>query len=246
MDKAHTFVLEASVSGGQWWLTPPQGPRCRYGSLSRALLCIEFAAVAARFEDPDSCIVHGALLHREGQGLALVGPCRSGKSTLAQALWQKGWDLLADDSLELGNGPDQGAWPLTRRTSLRRGSYRWLEADLLARIQASPSCQRTRKGLVFHSRDISSSSYPAGPVSLGSLVLLTGRKCDQSLRSLSEIETLRGVLPHSSPGCRGLGQGLKWLSAWAGYWNGFSLGRFKLEEMVWAIRNGLNIPREWS
>ena len=232
-----TFRIEATRSGGQWWVTPPQTPRRRFASLARALLFVEYTAVALRFEDPGACILHAALLQREGKGLALVGPCGSGKSTLAQALWRSGWELLADDNCQLAEAPDQGAWPLARRASLRKGSFRWLEPDLLERIRRSPGYQPIRKGLVFHPRDIWPTKPSNAPVDLGYLVLLTGNRADLPLRPLTSVDALRAVMPHSSAGRRGLLDGLQWLSSWVDYWRTFQLGRQSLTEMV------LNIHR---
>ena len=232
-----TYRLEATSSGGQWWVTPPHSARRRFASLARALLFIEYSAVALHLEDPNACVLHAALLQREGKGLALVGSCGSGKSTLAQALWRDGWDLLGDDSCQLGNSPDQGAWALARRASLRTGSFRWLEPDLLERILTSPGYQPIRKGLVFHPGHIFPTKPSDGLVDLRCVVFLTGRRADSVLCPLNSLEALRAVMPHSSAGRRGLRDGLQWLSPWADYWKAFRLGRQNLEQMVLQVNH---------
>lgn len=73
-------------------------PQGHYSDIHTALLNIEFQAVAVlvgRLEAP--LHMHGALLSRDGRGLALIGAKECGKSTLSTFLWTRGWELLSDD-----------------------------------------------------------------------------------------------------------------------------------------------------
>jgi len=74
-----------------------------------------------------SCVASGE------QGLILLGPSRSGKSTLAMALTEAGFKFLSDDrtfcSVKHGN---LAAWGLPRPLKLRRDSGTWF-ADLRGR-----------------------------------------------------------------------------------------------------------------
>lgn len=114
----------------------------------------------------------------------------------------------------------------------------------MERICRSPGFQPIRKGLVFHPRDIVPSKPRKVPTDLRQIVFLTGRKADVPVRPLNPVETLRAVLPHSSAGRRGLRDGLKWLSAWADYWEAFSLGRQSLQQMVLSLNDVSKVARK--
>jgi hypothetical protein len=72
--------------------------------------------------------LHASGVVRDQRGLILVGPSRSGKSTLAMALTRAGFSLLSDDrifcSLTRGN---LQAWGLPRPLKLRPEAASWFE-----------------------------------------------------------------------------------------------------------------------
>jgi hypothetical protein len=72
--------------------------------------------------------LHASCVARDQRGLVLIGPSRSGKSTLALALTEAGFRLLADDrtfcSLKHGT---LLAWGMPRPLKLRREAAAWFE-----------------------------------------------------------------------------------------------------------------------
>jgi hypothetical protein len=76
-------------------------------------------------------MLHGALLHVGGVGIAILGPSGAGKSTLAAALTGTGAELLSDDGLLIEARRD-GIWATATYPSLR------LWPDSLAKLYATP------------------------------------------------------------------------------------------------------------
>jgi hypothetical protein len=72
--------------------------------------------------------LHAACVARDRQGLVLIGPSRSGKSTLAMALTEAGFGLLSDDrtfcSFKRGR---LIAWGIRRPLKLRPEAAAWFE-----------------------------------------------------------------------------------------------------------------------
>jgi hypothetical protein len=86
----------------------------------------------------------------DGSGLAFLGRCESGKSTLALWLWHhRSLPLLCDDVLLLDEGP---GWvhAVPRRISVRHPSRPLLGETCWGRILASPHLTPTTEGFVFH------------------------------------------------------------------------------------------------
>ncbi len=72
--------------------------------------------------------LHAACVAREEHGLVLIGPSRSGKSTLAMALIATGFKLLSDDrTFCLMREGKVHAWGLPRPLKLRREAAAWFE-----------------------------------------------------------------------------------------------------------------------
>lgn len=83
------------------------GPKCRTmmaggqdGSV-RCVNCLAGQTVAA------SIRFHGTCVARDGAGVLITGPSGSGKSDLALRLLGRGFGLVADDQVEIGDG---AAW----------------------------------------------------------------------------------------------------------------------------------------
>lgn len=72
--------------------------------------------------------LHASCVARDGLGLILAGPSRSGKSTLAMALHEAGFALLSDDRTfcSVRNGK-LSAWGLPRPLKLRRAAAEWFD-----------------------------------------------------------------------------------------------------------------------
>jgi hypothetical protein len=102
--------------------------------------------------------------------VVILGHGGAGKSTFSCALWQEGWTLLCDDAtlVEI----DQGlARPTPRRVSLRTPSRELLGEALWASILATPSCEPTSEGWLFHPGEVDGKPRPAA-IRLDALVLL--------------------------------------------------------------------------
>lgn len=72
--------------------------------------------------------LHACCVARDQRGLLLVGPSRSGKSTLAMALTEAGFRLLSDDRTFCSLKHDKLlAWGMLRPLKLRREAAAWFE-----------------------------------------------------------------------------------------------------------------------
>lgn len=72
--------------------------------------------------------LHASCVARDQQGLVLIGPSRSGKSTLAMALTEVGFRLLSDDRTFCSfNRGKLWAYGLPRPLKLRRDAAFWFE-----------------------------------------------------------------------------------------------------------------------
>jgi hypothetical protein len=119
-----------------------------------ALLKIEVDALEFLLRNnPDTVAVHAALLSKDGKGVVIAGPSLAGKSTLATALWQTGWSLMADDLVFI-DARTRTAIAAPRRVSLRSESMTLVGETLWNEIQHTPSCIRTAKGLFFHPHEV--------------------------------------------------------------------------------------------
>lgn len=104
----------------------------------------------------DAITVHAALLSKNGKGVVVVGPSFAGKSTLATALWRKGWSLMCDDIVFIDTFA-RTASPAPRRVSLRFESKALVGEPTWNEIVNTPSCVQTWKGLFFHPHELSGS-----------------------------------------------------------------------------------------
>jgi hypothetical protein len=72
--------------------------------------------------------LHASCVARDQRGLILIGPSRSGKSTLAMALTETGFRFLSDDRTFCSLRRDKLlAWGLPRPLKLRREAAAWFE-----------------------------------------------------------------------------------------------------------------------
>jgi hypothetical protein len=142
-------------SGVVWEVHPPNGAAIlRREQSAQALLTVEFLAVQALTEHPRGLLsLHGALVAKNGNGIVILGAGKAGKSTLACALWRRGWSLLCDD-MALVETERGRARPTPRRVSLRAPSRVLLGEELWSRMLVSPSCDQTLEGYAFHPHEV--------------------------------------------------------------------------------------------
>jgi len=203
-------------------------------SLDIALATVEYRAVAALLE-PDSGVVavHAALVSRAGRGVLLAGPKEAGKTTLACALWRRGWSLHSDDTALIEDGPL--ARGIARRVSLRATSGALLGADLWERIAGLRGTTRTSEGALFHPRESAGDHAPEGPVDVVAVVFLARRGATTSAALLERIDGARGLIalaPYCNLRDPGIGRAIAALQPLADRARFFDLGRGGLPEMA--------------
>jgi hypothetical protein len=183
-----------------WRITPgatDESPIVRDSAVD-AVRVVEYLAVQALFECPVVCAVHGALVARDGHGMLLVGTGQTGKSTLACALWQRGWTLLGDD-MALVDVAGRLAWPAPRRVSLREASRALIDRALWPRLLATPAGEATSEGCLFDPADLDGRQRRAA-VSLAGVVFLGRPAAAAGLgaKLLEPAHALLALLPCTS------------------------------------------------
>jgi hypothetical protein len=226
---------------GIWSATVPDMLLCKE-TPEQALMGVEFLAVQALVEHPHGPLtLHGALVAKNGKGVAILGPSEAGKSTLACARWQRGWSLLCDD-VALIEREHLTARPTPRRVSLRRASRVLLGEDLWARILSSPSCDQTAEGCLFHPHEVSGQKHLDG-TRLTTVIFLARRgsiTAPARLRRLVPAHALFALLPYSNFAHLGDPQrGTHRLQPLAADVPAYDLGRGPLGDMVESIEQVL-------
>jgi len=146
--------------------------------------------------------LHSALVSRitgaGERGVALIGPCFSGKSTFSCALWNSGWSFLGDDvTLFDGNGD---AYPAPRRAWMRHTSRELVGETLWARAEATPSSDRTEHNLLFHPHEVDGQSRPRH-TRLAAIVFLSRYNAQPEPARLKRVAPVDGaiaLLPYSN------------------------------------------------
>ena len=123
---------------------------------------------------PRGCVeVHAALVSKDGRGVVIVGPNYAGKSTLATALWCRGWSLLCDDIVFLKSATLRAS-PAQRRVQLRETSRELVGEAVWKAVQGTPSCSPTDEGLLFHPHEVRGDK-PPNDTALKAIVFLERR-----------------------------------------------------------------------
>jgi len=206
-------------------------------TIAYALMAIEYQAIQTLIESVASPpALHSALVAKDGAGVLIIGRGEAGKSTLSCALWQRGWTLLSDDCCLIES--DSGmctARPAPRRVSLRVPSRALLGDALWERIAATPSCDPTNEGLLFHPDEIDGRKR-ATSVRLAAAVFLGRRDIaltPATLMRINPAQFLLALLPYSTLIHRLTpGEAMNRLNPVAATVPAYDLGRGNLTAMV--------------
>ena len=244
-----TIRAEGAEGDRRWCVCDGEGSEvASEGTLDAALTAVEYRAIAELLlPDSGAAVVHAALLSRDGHGLLIVGPKEAGKSTLACALWARGWSLHSDDgALVDGDARAGGAGAVVRgvprRASLRAASRRLVGEKLWERVARLPGSTPTPAALLFHPRE-------AGPVEaetarVAAVVFLARRGAVGSEGLLSPIDPARGLValaPYCNLRDAGFGRALEALQPLADGARFFDLSRGPLPAMIEAVESAVGI-----
>jgi hypothetical protein len=225
------------VPGGDtvtWRITGgPGGDAIARESIPAAVRSVEFLAVQDLLEWPSACALHGALVARRGRGVLLVGRGEAGKSTVACALWQRGWALLGDD-MALVDALAGLAWAAPRRVSLRKPSRGLLGDGLWQRLLATPAGEETSEGCLFNPGEVDGRER-ACAVRLSALVFLDrpASEISHGAGRLVPAHALLALLPYTNLVRRmNAGEVVKKLQPLAEAVPAWDLARGRLEEMI--------------
>jgi hypothetical protein len=146
--------------------------------------------------------LHSALVSRRmgasERGVAIIGPCFSGKSTLSCALWNSGWSFLGDDVTLFDD--DGHAYPAPRRAWMRKSSRPLVGETLWARAEATRSSDQTADSLLFHPHEVDGQSRPSH-TRLAAIVFLSRYNARSEPARLTKIAPVDGaiaLLPYSN------------------------------------------------
>lgn len=146
------FQLEQGTD--ERWQLSWQEQLEEFKDLDQAIMRAEYLAVREYQSAQFGLItLHGALLTRGEQSVAIVGDYKTGKSTLAVELWQRGWTLQSDDLMVVQPGWG-GVKPLPRRVCLRESSKEYFPAYVWRQITRSSGCHPTQDGWMFEPREV--------------------------------------------------------------------------------------------
>jgi hypothetical protein len=179
------------------------GPRVerslRADTRADVVRAVEALAVLELIACPAATTLHAALVVRGERGIAILGAPETGKSTLAVALWRRGWAVLGDD-LAVVDPSGALAWSGPRRVSLRSASRPLVGEEVWRRIVETPAADLTEEGCLFHPDEV---EVRAGPrrVRLAALVFLGRRDATPAPGQASVLAAalaLLAILPYSN------------------------------------------------
>jgi hypothetical protein len=193
-----TWTVTPSRDGAHWVVESAGDglePAAR-DTIGGTVTVVEYRAVSVLIRT-DVVSLHAALVSRDGRGVLIVGAPESGKSTLATALWRRGYTFFGDDTVVI-DAARVRASSVPRRVALRRSSRSLLGGDWWARALAGEGSDPTAEGLVFHPREFDAGRPPAD-VKV-SICLFLNRVAGEAgvPRRMSEAAATLALLPYSN------------------------------------------------
>ena len=248
-DPAVRFAIDVEGEGAdRRWLVRDGGrvEPTAATSLDAALTAVEYGAIAELLAaDSGAAAVHAALVSRGERGLLIAGPKEAGKTTLACALWARGWSLHSDDNaLVDGEGLARGT---PRRVSLRSASRDLVGEELWERVLRLPGTTRTPAALLFHPRLLELHPTEPEPVRVAAVVFLARRGAAGRGGVLEPIDPARGLValaPYCNLRDAGMGRALEALQPLADGARFFDLGRGPLPAMIEGAESAIAVAGE--
>ncbi len=191
----------ARQQGDLWELESPaeledypslRGHSSVQATVDEVVRAVEFQATALAVLDQGSPAgFHGALMSRGPSNIGLVGAKEAGKSTLAAALWQAGWELYSDDGFFFENDGRQVS-PVPRRSRLRPASGALLSKEFLEDLRSRATSFVENDGSLLYAT--TPWSVQGEGRSLSALVLLEAEP--GPLQRVTEADAVLAFYPH--------------------------------------------------
>jgi hypothetical protein len=198
-DPCRRWVVESRAED-EWCLTGPGVERpIRAATRADVVRAVEALAVGELIACRAATTLHAALVARGERGIVILGAPETGKSTLAVALWRRGWTVLGDD-LAVVDPLGAIAWSGPRRVSLRSASRPLVGDDVWRRIGETRAADVTEEGYLFHPDDVDARPGHRR-VRLAALVFLGRRDVSPApglASALPAALALLAVLPYSN------------------------------------------------
>jgi hypothetical protein len=207
------------------------------GTPAALMQAIEFDAVRELLDCREEILaLHAALVSRTTpageRGVALVGPCFCGKSTLSCTLWNSGWSFLGDDVTLFDD--DGFAYPGPRRASMRRSSRALIGDTLWGCAAATQASDLTNAGLLFHPHEMKGAARPqrARLAAIVFLARLNASVEPAALQLLGPVDGALALLPYSNLRKTSFPLALSRLAPLAETVPIYDLGRGSLDAMI--------------
>jgi hypothetical protein len=188
-----------------WVSGPDERAATRVGPAAPAALlqAVEFDGVKELLDcREDVFALHAALVSRQTaageRGVALIGPCFSGKSTFSCALWNSGWSFLGDDVAFVD--PEGHASAAPRRAWMRETSRDLVGEALWTRAEMTPAADRTPDSLLFHPHEVDGRARPER-TRLAAIVFLSrynAKAGPAELHAISAVDGAIALMPYSN------------------------------------------------
>ena len=245
VEPTHRYQVDREDDGLPTWSIRQDRKFCgRTRSVTDAIRWIEYQAVASVAESRGTLTLHAALVANPvssggpAQGVLILGPSLSGKSTLATALWHQGHQLMGDDLTILLDVPDKIVAPSPRRVSLRSGSHEFFPNQALQGIREQSEFEETDEGWLFHPHT-EGQPVDRSQCALAGIVFLARRGSEHRKPQLQPVDAPSALLSCAGYANRShqgrFGATLRELQPWISAVPSFDLGRGSVDEMARAV-----------